>query len=306
MEDNKKCSKCDQSKYIFEFIKNRNICKKCYNHAKNIKYKSIQIDLNSEKECKKCNTVKPAIEFIKKRLICKDCNNEIRRNKYNTDEVHRNILIQNAIDFKQKKKIKKDNEKLKTQLEIGIDNKICKYCKIIQPVTNYRHNRLKCKKCEYYDPDNKIKKNVRSYIYNKLNIKTKNTIEYLGCNYDEYFRWISDNTNNYTIGNHGKLWHIDHVIPLSCFDLNNEKEQSIAFNWRNTMPLSCKENLSKNNKINKSQIGQHFEHLINYHKKYSIEIPNDFIELFAKHLVAGNPLETSLPLFVGNDKEELG
>jgi hypothetical protein len=49
--------------------------------------------------------------------------------------------------------------------------------------------------------------------------------------------------------NHGKEWHIDHVIPISKFDLNNQEEQILAFNWRNTMPLSCKENLSKNNKI---------------------------------------------------------
>lgn len=54
--------------------------------------------------------------------------------------------------------------------------------------------------------------------------------------------------------NYGKEWHIDHVIPLSKFDKLNEKEQLVVFNWRNTMPLSVKQNLSKNNKIIKPQI----------------------------------------------------
>jgi hypothetical protein len=76
---------------------------------------------------------------------------------------------------------------------------------------------------------------------------------------------------------------------LSKFDLNNDDEQLIAFNWRNTMPLSCKENLSKNNKILKSQIEQHLTTLLNYHKKNTIEMPQEYIDLFAKHLDAGSP-----------------
>ena len=106
--------------------------------------------------------------------------------------------------------------------------------------------------------------------------------------------------------NHGKIWHIDHVIPISKFNLDNLEEQLLAFNWRNTMPLSSKENLSKNNKILKSQIEQHLTTLLDYHKKNNIEIPQEYIDLFAKHLVDGNTLKISLPLTIGNVREELG
>ena len=61
--------------------------------------------------------------------------------------------------------------------------------------------------------------------------------------------WLSDNSSEFTIDNHGDTWHIDHVIPLCLFNLENEDEQLLAFNWRNTMPLSCDENLKKGNKI---------------------------------------------------------
>ena len=46
------------------------------------------------------------------------------------------------------------------------------------------------------------------------------------------------------------------------------------------MPLSAKENLSKNNKIIKTLIEQHYKHLIDYHTQNNIEMPQKFIDLF--------------------------
>ena len=80
-----------------------------------------------------------------------------------------------------------------------------------------------------------------------------------------------DNNNNYTLDNQGIEWHIDHVIPLFYFDLDNIHEQMIAFNWRNTMPLSVKDNLSKNNKILQPQLEKHYKKLLEYHNKLELE-----------------------------------
>ena len=93
-----------------------------------------------------------------------------------------------------------------------------------------------------------FKRNIRTRIYLSLK-KDKHTVEYLGCTIPEYLNWLLKYDTNYTLENRGYEWHIDHVIPLSRFNLENEEQQLIAFNWRNTMPLSCSENLSKNNKI---------------------------------------------------------
>jgi hypothetical protein len=91
--------------------------------------------------------------------------------------------------------------------------------------------------------------------------------------------------------NYGDVWHIDHVIPLSKFDLEKEENIELAFNWRNTMPLAANENLSKNNKILPQQIKEHFETLKTYHKDNNIILPLKYINLYAKHLEAGIPLE---------------
>jgi hypothetical protein len=109
---------------------------------------------------------------------------------------------------------------------------------------------------------------------------------------DQYLNWLQLCINSkYTLENHGKEWHIDHVIPLSQFDLENEEQQLIAFNWRNTMPLSVQENLSKGNKIINEQIEQHYKKLKEYHIENKLDLPQEYINLFAKHLVAGSPLE---------------
>jgi hypothetical protein len=155
---------------------------------------------------------------------------------------------------------------------------------------------MKCRDCERDEPTEKFKRYIRTRIYNCLRNKnkTKHSIEYLGCSSNEYFKWIFNCNHNYSLDNHGNEWHIDHVIPISKFDLNNQEEQLLAFNWRNTTSLSSKENLSKNNKIIKSQIEQHYIKLLEYHIENKLDLPQVFIDLFAKHLVAGSPLEPIL------------
>jgi hypothetical protein len=297
------CSKCGVSKSLDRIVKNRNVCKDCCNVRKKEKYKALVIENETNQTCIACNQIKPQSSFIKNRSICKDCNNERRKNKYNSDVEHRKKTIQQATEFKQKKIVERKKIKLE---EIGEGNKKCSVCSTIKLQNRFRHNRLRCKDCERDDPVEKFKRSVRGRIWYALKAKKMHTIEYLGCNQKEYLNWICKYDEKYTLENRGKEWHIDHVIPLSRFNLEDEGEQLIAFNWRNTMPLSVKANLSKNAKILKPQVEQHLEYLKKYHEERRIEFPQKFIDLFAKHLVDGNPLKQPLPLQLGNSLEEHG
>lgn len=235
--------------------------------------------------CSKCLFEKQSEHFYKHGKICCDCNNEKRRQKYKNDEEYRKKLIQMATDFKHEKVITRQKIKEEEQNKIGIDNKKCKYCNEIKNKDRFRYNRLKCKDCERDEPTEKFKRYIRTRIYNSLRYKnkTKHSVDYLGCTSDEYFDWIFKYNNKYCLDNHGAEWHIDHVIPLSKFDLNIEEQQLIAFNWRNTMPLSCSENLSKNNKIIVSQIKEHYKKLVEYHEENKLDLPQVYINLFATH-----------------------
>lgn len=107
----------------------------------------------------------------------------------------------------------------------------------------------------------------------------------------EYIKWLKYVSEDFNLYEPDSDWHIDHVIPLSKFNLEKEEDIYLAFNWRNTMPLSAKDNLSKNNKILPQQIKQHLQTLEMYHKDNKIKMPQKFKDLYAKHLEAGIPLE---------------
>lgn len=109
----------------------------------------------------------------------------------------------------------------------------------------------------------KLMSNMRSRINNVLRQNKQNhTIYLIGCKKTELIDWINYQLNNdLTWDNYGKLWHIDHVIPLSFFNLNDVNEQKLAFNWSNLRPFLARENLKKNCKIYKDDTIIHMDTL---------------------------------------------
>jgi hypothetical protein len=76
------------------------------------------------------------------------------------------------------------------------------------------------------------------------------TEEYLGCSFEEArCRIESQFTRGMTWTNYGSFWHLDHIVPLSSFDLNDSKQRMLANHVSNLQPLKAKENLKKGNKI---------------------------------------------------------
>lgn len=245
-----------------------------------------------KKQCSKCSIEKVESEFRLKgkyrQNCCKVCANNQRRDNYKNNESLRQKCINNATTFKKNKKAIRD-EQLKVEQElIGIDNNECRYCFEIKHKDRFRYNRQKCRDCERDEPKEKFKRTVRSRIYAALHkCKRNHTIEYLGMNSNDYLDWITTYNSCYNLDNRGTVWHIDHVIPLSRFDLSIEDEQLVAFNWRNTMPLSATENLKKNNRIDTTQIDKHLKKLEEYHTHKNITMPEEFKNLYATHLDAG-------------------
>ena len=68
-----------------------------------------------------------------------------------------------------------------------------------------------------------------------------------------------------------KSWELDHIIPLSLFNLHNINDQLIAFNWTNIQPLEKRDNLQKYNNFRPHE---YFSSIINIHRfifKYKID-----------------------------------
>jgi hypothetical protein len=273
--------------------------------------------------CKKCEIeITPKINSYDCGKRCKNCYNEDRRNKYNNDEsYHLKTLTSNIENAKIRRKMKaveriqaSEDERKCLEEKIGCENRICKLCEKIVLKTHFRTGRLRCKDCEsvydrsrhtqvaerrlhrlHTDPLFKFKQTVRNRILKYLtkSSKDRRTNEYLGCSSSQYYDWLKYNSDIYTFENHGKTWHIDHVIPLSHFNFDDKEQQLIAFNWANTMPLSIEENLSKGSNILISQITQHKEKLLKYVAIHDLTLPIKYIELIDSHVtkLTGNSLE---------------
>lgn len=96
--------------------------------------------------------------------------------------------------------------------------------------------------------------------------KTTKTATLLGCSAQEYRLYLESLFEPWmTWENHGshspdgvKRWNIDHIIPLSHFDLTDPENQKIAFHYTNTRPLEAFKNISEGNKRPRQE--EHKEH----------------------------------------------
>lgn len=98
-----------------------------------------------------------------------------------------------------------------------------------------------------------IKEKIRSRIKSaiKRNSKASSSFQFLGCNIAFLKQYLEEQFKpgmtwaNYSLNE----WHIDHIIPISWFDMSNSEEQFKAFNYINLQPLWAKDNLYKGNRI---------------------------------------------------------
>ena len=86
----------------------------------------------------------------------------------------------------------------------------------------------------------------------KNNYKHGIGVKYLGISISEYKNYLESqfepwmNWDNWRHHHDSeKSWHIDHIQPISTFDLSTEEGIKAAFIWRNTIPLDSFENMSK-------------------------------------------------------------
>ncbi len=92
---------------------------------------------------------------------------------------------------------------------------------------------------------NNLRVLVRSGIKRRGGKKSRKTIELLGCSIGLCRKYIEDQfETGMKWSNHGE-WEIDHVKPISSFDLTKKSQQLICFNYKNLQPLWKQENNSK-------------------------------------------------------------
>jgi hypothetical protein len=90
-----------------------------------------------------------------------------------------------------------------------------------------------------------IRKRVREVLKGKRAARST-----VGCSRNEFMRHIESKfTNGMHWNNYGTYWHLDHVLPLSHFDLSDSYQAKMANHWTNLQPLEAEKNIEKSNTI---------------------------------------------------------
>ena len=236
--ETKICSECNEYKNILEFYINPNnqkyraSCKVCFNlRAK--KYRESNKN-KIKKYTKKYRFINQDIIKEKGKIYREKNNKKIKLNQIKNS---RKYYLNNHELIKEKsQKFRENNPTYSFE-----------YRKKNPTYSNdYQQNRKK------YDPIFKIAHNmrVRMSIFIKSNNVTKQnkTFDIVGCTPEFLKEYLEQKfTEGMSWDLMGKHIHIDHIIPLSS--VNTEEEVYKLCHYTNLQPLWAQENLSKGNKI---------------------------------------------------------
>jgi hypothetical protein len=231
----KRCNVCKVQKKVDEYYIEkansdgyRNSCKSCIldkNKQQRQKYKLREV--REVKECKRCNVCK-----VEKKI----------------DEFHNDISRKDGYSNRCKEC---HTEKGKEYREKNIEQ-LKEYYKeyytnikdrIIKQHNNYEKERRKV------DPQYRMIRSIRKRTRRALNgaSKSQTTKQLLGIDFEKFTKWIEFQLPvGYTMDDVAtKKVHLDHVIPLSSFNLLDEEELQKACSWINIQPLESTKNLQK-------------------------------------------------------------
>ena len=248
----KKCSHCKIEKNLNCFLKNKSrkdglqhTCKKCAetyrkDHKEKIKQQKKQYYLENKEHIQQQHR---QYKIVHKKQIKNYIKQYEKDHKEEIKQKKKQYCLENKKEISdQQKQYYKTHKQQKKQYAT----------KHRKEINKYRKEKLKI------DINFKIACNLRSRLSDALknNQKSGSAIRDLGCTIEEFKKWKSIDFPRLSVGskqymcwnNYGKLWHIDHIIPLSLFDLTDPVQFKKAVHYSNLQPMWASENLSKGNR----------------------------------------------------------
>lgn len=226
--------------------------------------------------CKKCHINLPLSSFTKRKSAkdgyrneCKSCRAFLNKQKYYAPKSNRSPCISCFADknldrqrvhkslcsacYREQERERKllDSSRMCLSCNTSTSTKwysgpTCRCC-----FRNFQYIKNKMQNSQRYKID-RLKNNLRSRISKIVNgvVKHGSAIEDLGCSLEDLKIYIQSKFElNMTWDNYGHNgWHIDHIRPLSSFDLENPEEFKKACHYTNLQPLWAKDNLKKSDK----------------------------------------------------------
>jgi hypothetical protein len=248
--------------------------------------KSSIIPLNKmEKVCSKCGVSKSVEGFGKSkdtkdgfRYDCNDCRIEYRKSasakikakNKSYYEKNKNTLLEKSKEYRDVNKDVINQQRKEYRNREQVQQHIKKKQKEYLPI-----RKAKTKERRKTDINFKMSEILRSKIHKMLHNRKTSYSNYIGCDLEWLKKWLEyrfDDNMNWE--NFGSYWQIDHILPIHGFNLQNDNEVRICFNWTNLQPLSALENRQKsdtlhphyyfNNIINVNRFNSKYKQFLGY------------------------------------------
>ncbi len=171
-----------------------------------------------------------------------------KRNKESRVKYAKDYSIKNADKIRLKRKQNYENKKAIKQA-YGRKYRKIYLKKAKDKIANWA--REYSRKRRKQDPMFRLILNLRRRLNHLLSgSKSKRTMQLTGCN-SEFLKQYLENKflNGMTWGNYGKVWHVDHIYPLSRVNLFDETELSKVCHYTNLQPMFAEDNIRSSNKI---------------------------------------------------------
>ena len=216
--------------------------------------------VDGHKPCSKCKENKPVKCFSPDpstssglRSQCKECR-VLEVAKYAQSPRGKEVYKRSGKKYREAHKEEtreKDKERARIYREANRDKTRAASRKWARE--NWEHIKARKKIRWNTEPEVRLRSNISRRIRDGLSGRRKlaNTKTLLGCSIEELRIYLETkfqpgmSWENY--GYHG--WHIDHIRPVSSFDLLDEEQQRVCFHYTNLQPLWAEENMQKGDRL---------------------------------------------------------
>lgn len=118
----------------------------------------------------------------------------------------------------------------------------------INKTKEYERNKIRAKTDLNYRLKCNIRNRLQKFLKDEFKGGRPKTAELVGCSLKEFRDYIASKfTEGMSWDNYGK-WHIDHIIPLSYFNVQCIEDVKKAMHYTNCQPMWASENSSKGNR----------------------------------------------------------
>lgn len=245
--EQKTCPVCKDSKTWEHFWIGKDSCKECQGAKRKQQKEERKKDTTTMKKCNTCNEEKSIQEFTVRCAKCKACAKDGKQEYLKSTRAHRTEMTRKYRE-NHPEYVKKDLENTKA------------YNKAHRAEISAKERQRKID-----DPAFKLRKDMRDYINNLIvnygnnnqGDKYKRAMSLLDCEIKFLRDWIEHQfDDDMTWENKKDYWHLDHITPVSSFDLLNEEDIKKCFHWSNLQPLEKTKNMKKSKKIDQGMIDE--------------------------------------------------